>query len=98
MITRQGCLSCAPSFACWFSLQYCSDWSWLLFFAMSPTRNCRSGRLHNRCITWSNGAPPTEKSDAPFETVSRITVPAQDFDTLALNLQCDNQSFNPWHI
>ncbi|MDF9777655.1 catalase family protein [Pseudomonas baetica] len=36
------------------------------------------------------------ESDAPFETVARINVPAQDFDTPALNLQCDNQSFNPW--
>ncbi|KNH29139.1 catalase [Pseudomonas syringae] len=34
--------------------------------------------------------------DAPFETVARIKLPAQDFDTPALNLQCDNQSFNPW--
>jgi catalase len=36
------------------------------------------------------------ESDAPFETVARINIPAQDFDTPALNLQCDNQSFNPW--
>ncbi len=36
------------------------------------------------------------ESDAPFETVARIKVAAQDFDTPALNLQCDNQSFNPW--
>jgi catalase len=37
-----------------------------------------------------------QQSDAPFETVARIKVPAQDFDTPALNVQCDNQSFNPW--
>lgn len=36
------------------------------------------------------------ESDAPFVTVARIKIPAQDFDTPALNLQCDNQSFNPW--
>jgi catalase len=36
------------------------------------------------------------ESDAPFETVAQIKVPAQDFDTPAQNLQCDNQSFNPW--
>ncbi|MGF0242458.1 catalase family protein [Rhodococcus sp. IEGM1300] len=36
------------------------------------------------------------ESDAPFETVARINLPAQDFDTPALNLACDNQSFNPW--
>ncbi|WP_347901456.1 catalase family protein [Pseudomonas purpurea] len=36
------------------------------------------------------------ESDAPFETVARIKVPAQDFDTPAQNLHCDNQSFNPW--
>ncbi|WP_438826764.1 catalase family protein [Pseudomonas koreensis] len=34
--------------------------------------------------------------DAAFETVARITLPPQDFDTPALNLQCDNLSFNPW--
>ena len=37
-----------------------------------------------------------QESDALFETVARINVPAQDFDTPALNVQCDNQSFNPW--
>ncbi|MEO8644953.1 catalase family protein [Pseudomonas sp.] len=37
-----------------------------------------------------------QQSEAPFETVARIKVPAQDFDTPALNVQCDNQSFNPW--
>ncbi|MGE8069528.1 catalase family protein [Pseudomonas sp. NPDC089569] len=36
------------------------------------------------------------ESDAPFQTVARITLPAQDFDTPKLNLQCDNLSFNPW--
>ncbi|MGE8483656.1 MAG: catalase family protein [Pseudomonas sp.] len=36
------------------------------------------------------------EQDAPFETVARIKLPAQDFDTPALNLQCDNLSFNPW--
>jgi hypothetical protein len=37
-----------------------------------------------------------QESDAPFETVAHIKVPAQDFDTPKLNLACDNQSFNPW--
>ncbi|MBC3209170.1 catalase family protein [Pseudomonas sp. SWRI111] len=36
------------------------------------------------------------EADSPFETVARITLPAQDFDTPALNLACDNLSFNPW--
>ncbi|VVP48624.1 hypothetical protein PS900_05262 [Pseudomonas fluorescens] len=45
--------------------------------------------IEDTSIEWS-------ESDAPFETVARIKVPAQDFDTPALNLQCDNQSFNPW--
>ncbi|WP_085631207.1 MULTISPECIES: catalase family protein [unclassified Pseudomonas] len=36
------------------------------------------------------------EQDAPFETVARITLPPQDFDTPAQNLQCDNLSFNPW--
>ncbi|PUA42321.1 catalase [Pseudomonas protegens] len=37
-----------------------------------------------------------KESDAPFETVARLTIPAQDFDTPVQNLACDNQSFNPW--
>ncbi|MDR8364474.1 catalase family protein [Pseudomonas sp. JL3] len=45
--------------------------------------------IEDTSIEWS-------ESDAPFETVARIKLPAQDFDTPALNLQCDNQSFNPW--
>lgn len=36
------------------------------------------------------------EQDAPFETVARITLPPQDFDTPQQNLQCDNLSFNPW--
>jgi catalase len=45
--------------------------------------------IEDTSIEWS-------ESGAPFETVARIKLPAQDFDTPALNLQCDNQSFNPW--
>ncbi|WP_237882810.1 catalase family protein [Pseudomonas sp. PGPR40] len=45
--------------------------------------------IEDTSIEWS-------ESYAPFETVARIKLPAQDFDTPALNLQCDNQSFNPW--
>ena len=45
--------------------------------------------IEDTSIEWS-------ESDAPFETVARIKLPAQDFDTPALNLQCDNLSFNPW--
>lgn len=37
-----------------------------------------------------------KESDAAFETVARIKVPPQDFDTPAQNLACDNVSFNPW--
>src|SRR5476651_1842024 len=37
-----------------------------------------------------------KESDAPYEAVAKVTIPAQDFDTPALNLACDNQSFNPW--
>ncbi|AJO79989.1 catalase family protein [Pseudomonas sp. MRSN 12121] len=36
------------------------------------------------------------EQDAPFETVARISIPAQDFDTPPQNLHCDNLSFNPW--
>jgi catalase len=45
--------------------------------------------IEDTSIAWS-------ENDAPFQTVARIKVPAQDFDTPTLNLQCDNQSFNPW--
>jgi hypothetical protein len=45
--------------------------------------------IEDTSIEWSENA-------APFETVARIKVPAQDFDTPALNIQCDNLSFNPW--
>ena len=45
--------------------------------------------IEDTSIEWS-------ENDAPFQTVARIKVPAQDFDTPALNLQCDNLSFNPW--
>lgn len=34
---------------------------------------------------------------SPFESVARITVPPQDFDSREQNLFCDNLSFNPWH-
>ncbi|RMH86026.1 catalase [Pseudomonas sp. AOB-7] len=34
---------------------------------------------------------------APFESVARVSVPAQDFDSREQNLFCDNLSFNPWH-
>lgn len=37
-----------------------------------------------------------KESDAPYESVAYVRVGAQDFDTPALNLACDNQSFNPW--
>ncbi|WP_077048889.1 catalase family protein [Pseudomonas sp. KK4] len=45
--------------------------------------------IEDTSIEWS-------ERDAPFQTVARITVPAQDFDSPAQNLQCDNLSFNPW--
>ncbi|WP_282349861.1 catalase family protein [Pseudomonas sp. PS01301] len=38
-----------------------------------------------------------KESDAPFQTVAHIQVPAQDFDTPEQNLMCDNLSFSPWH-
>jgi catalase len=38
-----------------------------------------------------------KESDARFQTVAHIRVPAQDFDTPEQNLMCDNLSFNPWH-
>ncbi|MFY0732472.1 catalase family protein [Pseudomonas sp. NFX15] len=50
----------------------------------------------NRYMPIEDTSIEWRESDAPFEMVARIKVPAQDFDTPALNLQCDNQSFNPW--
>jgi hypothetical protein len=38
-----------------------------------------------------------DESIAPFETVAKIELPAQDFDSREQNLFCDNLSFNPWH-
>jgi catalase len=37
------------------------------------------------------------ESQAPFQTVASIRLPAQDFDSREQNLMCDNLSFNPWH-
>ncbi|MNL66665.1 hypothetical protein D3C87_1911650 [compost metagenome] len=37
------------------------------------------------------------EADSPFETVARIRVPPQDFDTPEQNVMCENLSFNPWH-
>ena len=45
--------------------------------------------LEDTSIEW-------RESDAPFETVARVRIAPQDFDTPAQNLACDNQSFNPW--
>jgi hypothetical protein len=38
-----------------------------------------------------------DESISPFETVAKIRLPAQDFDSTEQNLFCDNLSFNPWH-
>lgn len=38
-----------------------------------------------------------DESITPFETVAKIELPAQDFDSREQNLFCDNLSFNPWH-
>ncbi|MCU1763237.1 catalase family protein [Pseudomonas sp. 14P_8.1_Bac3] len=50
----------------------------------------------NRFMPIEDTSIEWREQDAPFETVARITLPPQDFDTPALNLQCDNLSFNPW--
>ena len=51
----------------------------------------------NRYMPLEDTSVEWKESDAPFETVARVKVPAQDFDTPSLNLACDNQSFSPWH-
>ena len=50
----------------------------------------------NRFMPIEDTSIEWREQDAPFETVARITLPPQDFDTPAQNLQCDNLSFNPW--
>lgn len=51
----------------------------------------------NRFMPIEDTSIEWRESDAPFETVARVTVPAQDFDTPSQNLACDNLSFSPWH-
>ena len=51
----------------------------------------------NRYMPIEDTSIDWKESDAPFETVARVTIPAQDFDTPGENLACDNLSFNPWH-
>lgn len=51
----------------------------------------------NRYMPIEDTSIEWQTSDAPFETVALINVPAQDFDTPRQNLTCDNLSFNPWH-
>jgi catalase len=50
----------------------------------------------NRYMPIEDTSIEWREQDSPFETVARITLPPQDFDTPALNLACDNLSFNPW--
>lgn len=50
----------------------------------------------NRYMPIEDTSIEWREADAPFETVARIKVPPQDFDTPAQNLVCDNLSFNPW--
>jgi hypothetical protein len=50
----------------------------------------------NRYMPIEDTSIEWREQDAPFETVARVTLPPQDFDTPAQNLQCDNLSFNPW--
>lgn len=50
----------------------------------------------NRFMPIEDTSIEWREQDAAFETVARITLPPQDFDTPAQNLQCDNLSFNPW--
>lgn len=50
----------------------------------------------NRYMPIEDTSIEWRERDVPFETVAHITLPPQDFDTPALNLACDNLSFNPW--
>lgn len=46
--------------------------------------------LEDPTVSW-----PTSLAD--YETVARIDIPAQEFDTSAQNEMCEYLSFNPWH-
>ncbi|WP_192560917.1 catalase family protein [Pseudomonas allokribbensis] len=50
----------------------------------------------NRFMPIEDTSIEWREQDSPFQTVAKITLPPQDFDTPVLNLQCDNLSFNPW--
>ncbi len=50
----------------------------------------------NRFMPIEDTSIEWREQDSPFQTVAKITLPPQDFDTPALNLLCDNLSFNPW--
>lgn len=38
-----------------------------------------------------------KESDAPFVTIARLEISAQEFDTPQQNAFCENLAFNPWH-
>ena len=49
----------------------------------------------NRFMPIEDTSIEWKESDAPFETVARVKVAPQDFDTPSENLACDNLSFSP---
>lgn len=52
-----------------------------------PTKNMP---IEDPTVEWS-------ESDAPFQPVARITIPAQVFDSPEQVAFCENLSFSPWH-
>ncbi|VXD00430.1 Catalase [Pseudomonas sp. 8Z] len=46
--------------------------------------------IEDTSVQWS-------ETISPFQSVARITIAAQDFDSREQNQFCDNLSFNPWH-
>ena len=46
--------------------------------------------IEDTTVTWS-------EDDAPFQTVARLTIAKQSFDSPAQKKFCENLSFTPWH-
>lgn len=51
----------------------------------------------NRYMPLEDTSVEWKESDSPYRTVGHVRLPAQDFDTPAQNLACDEMRFSPWH-
>ena len=56
--------------------------------------------IEDACVEWPELEDPKSgklKPKYPFETVARITIPPQDFDTQEQREVCESLTFTPWH-